>query len=496
MYRFIALFLSCCLLFHTSFAGPKREFRAAWIATVSNIDWPSRSGLSAQQQQQEFINHLNFLKQCGFNAVIVQVRPAADVLYESQLEPWSRFLSGKQGQPPFPKYDPLEFMIQEAHKRNLEFHAWFNPYRALTSSTSNPNPESHPTRRNPDWIIHYGNKGYFDPGNAQARQHIIKVIMEAVSNYDIDAVHIDDYFYPYPIAGKPFNDDASYALTGNGMSRADWRRSNVNTFIWQLHTNIKQAKPWVKFGVSPFGVWRNINKDPKGSNTVGATSCYDDLYSDVLHWVDKKWVDYVAPQLYWEHRHKVAPYDVLLPWWKEHTGAAQLYIGLGVYRMVDAKPGSRYYGPGEILKQIAAAREANAQGIVLYSIRSFSRIGTALQDSLKMNYFGSIALPPAYTVPNYLPPNAPRLIAQMNGSQALLRWDIEKHDKMLPGRLTYVVYRFREQEQINLQKAENIIALTVAQNFTDRASAPGYKYVVTTLDRCWNESGASNIISL
>lgn len=472
----------------------KREFRAAWIATVGNIDWPSKQGLSAQQQQQEFINHLNFLKNCGFNAVIVQVRPSADVFYESELEPWSRYLSGKQGQAPFPKYDPLEFMVNETHKRNMDFHAWFNPFRALTSSSFNPNPANHPTKKHPEWIIKYGGKSYFDPGNPQAQLHIQNVIMEAVKKYDIDAVHIDDYFYPYPIAGQTFNDNASYAKTGNGMSRADWRRSNVNTFIWQLNRNIKKEKPWVQFGVSPFGVWRSINKDPRGSNTVGATTCYDDLYSDVLEWVDKKWIDYIAPQLYWESGHRIACYDELLPWWKKNSGQTQYYVGLGVYRMVDAKPNGKYYGPNEILQQIKTARKAQVNGFVMYSISSFSKINNALEDSLKYNYFGNIALPPAFPVANFTKPQPPVVKTKNNAQITTLSWEHKKHEKSLPGVTRYAVYKFAAGTNIDLNNADNIIAITAGASFTDKTAKPGQQYVVTALDRNWNESDVSNII--
>lgn len=474
--------------------SPKRELRAAWIATVGNIDWPSKQGLTAQQQQQEFINHLNYLSSHGFNAVIVQVRPAADVFWESELEPWSRYLSGKQGQAPFPKYDPLEFMIKETHKRNMEFHAWFNPYRALTNASSNPNPPSHPTKKHPDWIINYDNKAYFDPGNVQARQHIINVIMEAVSKYDIDAVHIDDYFYPYPVAGKTFNDAATYTQYGNGINKGDWRRANVNTFIWQLSSNIKKEKPWVKFGVSPFGVWRNIDKDPKGSNTRGATACYDDLYSDVLQWMDKKWVDYVTPQLYWEHGHRVAPYEVLLPWWKENTKYPQLFIGLGVYRMTNAAPGSKYFGPYEIIKQIEEGRKQNVEGFVMYSMKSFSKISNALGDSLKYNYFGNIAIPPAFKVGNTPNPSAPLITGQKTTNGMLIKWQGSTTNP-LGGTQKYLIYKFKNTDKINLLQSANIIALTSNKSYLDKEESSGYKYIVTQVDRCWNESEASNIIS-
>lgn len=477
--------------------SPKRETRAVWIATVGNIDWPSKRGLSAQQQQQEYIQHLNFLKQTGFNTVITQVRPAADALYESEIEPWSTYLSGKQGQPPFPKYDPLTFMIDETHKRNMEFHAWLNPYRALVSSANNPNPADHVTKTHPEWIIHYDGKGYFDPGNPEVREYILNVFMDVVKRYDLDALHIDDYFYPYPVAGKTFNDQKSYQKYGNGLSLADWRRNNVNLFISQLSRMIKQEKPWVKFGVSPFGVWRNINKDQKGSNTIGATACYDDLYSDILLWIDKKWVDYVAPQLYWEHNHRIAPYNVLLPWWKDNVGNTELYAGLGVYRMVNASASSPYFTPKEILKQIDAARKEKINGVVMYSLASFGKISKSLSDSLKYNQFGNIAVPQAFYVKGMPLPEAPHLSIQKQQQYNVLHWDLPKTHKSI-GKEKYLVYRFNIDDLIDLTSSENIVVLTSNKSFIDKNIKVGakYKYVVTTLDRTWNESSASNIISL
>jgi len=471
--------------------APKRELRAVWIATVGNIDWPSRQGLSAQQQQQEFISQLNFLQRSGFNAVIVQVRPAADAFYPSPYEPWSKYLTGKQGQPPFPKYDPLEFMINETHKRNMEFHAWFNPYRALVSSSSNPNPPNHATRTHPEWVISYGGKSYFDPGNPEVREYILKVILDAVERYDIDAVHIDDYFYPYPVAGKPFPDQRSYAKYNNGQSREDWRRGNVNLFISQLNTNIKKEKPWVKFGVSPFGIWRNIADDPEGSATRGS-SCYDDLYSDVRLWIERKWIDYVAPQLYWEHGHRAAAYDVLLPWWKKNSGQRQLFIGLGLYRMQDART-APWNSPNEILKQIRAARAIHTNGFIFYSASVFNKIGPAITDSLQQRYFGTIAIPPAMPWIDPTPPPAPEARIAVTNNGLLLQWD-EHNPQKEP--LKYLVYRFDRNEPADLSNASRIIALTQLTSFTDREGSRNYKYVVTALDRTWNESAPSNAVFL
>ncbi len=488
IFSFLFIFIA-----HTLFARestPKRELRAAWIATVSNIDWPSRQGLSAQQQQQEFINHLNFLQGCGFNAVVVQVRPAADAFYASPYEPWSKYLSGKQGQPPFPKYDPLEFMISECHKRNMEFHAWFNPFRALVASNSNPNPADHATRTHPDWIIHYGGKSYFDPGNPEAREYVLKVILDVVSRYDVDAIHIDDYFYPYPVGGMTFPDQASYAKYNTGMSRDDWRRNNVNLFISQLNMIVKKEKSWVKFGVSPFGIWRNDSKDPRGSATRG-TSCYDDLYSDVKLWAEKKWVDYLAPQLYWERGHRVAAYDVLLPWGKENVAQRQLFIGLGIYRMVNAKT-YPWNSPNEILAEMQAARAIHANGFIFYSASSFNKIKPALADSLRETYFGNIAIPPATPWLDNTPPAAPAVTLISSAQGNFIRWE---QNSTVNEPLRYLVYRFEQHEKTDLTNSSKILALTRSKSFTDKDYDPtkSYRYVVTALDRLWNESEPSNI---
>lgn len=491
------LFLLLSLTIHAQenyslITPPKREFRAAWIATVGNIDWPSKRGLSAQQQQQEFTNYLDFLQTHGFNAVIVQIRPAADAFYPSPYEPWSVYLTGKQGLAPFPKYDPLLFMINETHKRNMEFHAWFNPFRALVNSNLNPNPSNHVTRTHPDWIINYGGKGYFDPGNPEAKNYILNVIMDVVKRYDIDGVHLDDYFYPYKIAGQTFNDRTSYKKYGNGLALADWRRNNVNLFVSQIYNLIKKEKYWVKFGISPFGIWRNIKDDPEGSATNGS-SCYDELYSDVKLWIKNKWVDYVAPQLYWENNHPVAPYNVLLPWWLKNKGERQVYIGLGIYRMVNAKSGV-WSNPNEILKQIRMLRAQKADGVVMYSISNFNKISAALEDSLKMSYFGTIAIPPTMPWLNNKAPQQPTVKISKNNIGSQLNWEINNPTKEP---IKYLVYRFEPNEKVNLENSRKIICLTQETSFLDKSAQQNkqYKYVVTSLDRLWNESEGTEVVT-
>lgn len=468
--------------------APKREFRAVWIATVGNIDWPSRQGLSAAQQQNEFISHLDFLAANGFNAVVVQVRPASDAFYPSQLEPWSRYLSGKQGEAPFPYYDPLAFMVEETHKRNMEFHAWFNPFRALVTSKSNPNPASHVTRKHPEWVIHYGGKSYLNPGVPEARDYVNSIILDVVKRYDIDGVHIDDYFYPYKIPGQVFNDHQSFIKYGNDMAIDNWRRDNINRFVEAMYKGIKKEKRYVKVGISPFGIWRNQRQDPSGSATNG-TSCYDDLYADVKLWIDNKWLDYVAPQLYWEHGHRLAAYDVLVPWWKNVVKDRALYIGMGVYRMVGAKPGI-WQSHNEILKQIETERAHRTDGAIMYSMVSFSKIGQGLSQNLKRsNYYGSIAIPPVMPWLGNNAPIAPDAKLMRQGKNTILSWN---KGLTISGDLKYLVYRFQKNEKVDLENASKIICLTQGTSFTDEnVGQQQYKYVITALDRLWNESRPS-----
>jgi uncharacterized lipoprotein YddW (UPF0748 family) len=470
--------------------APKREFRAAWIATVGNIDWPSKQGLSALQQQQEFIQRLETIKAMGGNAVIVQIRPACDALYKSSIEPWSRYLSGRQGQPPFPYYDPLEFMIEETHKRQMEFHAWFNPFRALVDNRSNPNPPGHVTRTHPEWIINYGTKAYLNPGEPAVREYVIRVIMDVVKRYDIDAVHLDDYFYPYRIPKVEFADAKSYARYGGDFSsKDDWRRNNINLFISVLNTNIKQVKPYVKLGISPFGVWRNASVDPRGSATRGGQTTYDDLYADVLLWMEKGWVDYMLPQLYWEHGHRAAPFEVLLPWWEKHTYGRHMYYGLGAYRMVNAVK-EPWVSPRELLSQISDIRRTSqVPGFSLYSISSFDKVPPAVLDSLRMKYCAAPALVPVMKWLDSIPPPPPVITAIPSAQGTLLKWQAPAREP-----LRYVVYRFVNDEPMNLEHAGRILDIVSGTEFLDPRANDFRKctYIVTSLDRLWNESTPSN----
>lgn len=384
--RYLIQFIIWLLPVTSAHAQATPEFRGVWVATVNNIDWPSSGNFNSDSQRIEFIRLLDMHQRNGINAMIVQVRPGTDAFYPSQYEPWSQWLTGVQGQPPIPYYDPLAFMVSETHKRGMVFHAWINPYRAEFNVHSSSISATHITRLHPEWFVTYGDTRYFDPGNKEVQQYVTELVTDIVKRYDVDAIHFDDYFYPYPIAGKRFPDEASFIKNGNGLQKNDWRRSNTDSIIARLSRAIKKEKSKCQFGVSPFGVWRNQDKDPvNGSRTNGASSNYDDLYADILFWLKNGWIDYVAPQLYWEIGHRVAPYQTLLDWWSEHTYGKHCYIGIGIYR---AHSNAAWKDKRQLPRQIQALRaRPEIKGMIFFSSKTFERNPNGWNDSLRLNYF-------------------------------------------------------------------------------------------------------------
>jgi uncharacterized lipoprotein YddW (UPF0748 family) len=375
-------------------AQAKPEFRGVWVATVENIDWPSSKNLTTAKQKEEFIKLVDMHKANGMNALVVQIRPATDAFYPSPYEPWSEYLTGKQGKAPSPYYDPLHFMITETHKRNMEFHAWMNPYRANFNVNTSSISATHITKLYPHWFLTYGDKKYFDPGNKEAQQYVTNVVKDVVSRYNVDAIHFDDYFYPYRLPNKEFPDNASYKKYGNGLSKDDWRRSNTDSIILKLSKAIKKENPKCQFGISPFGVWRNADKDSiNGSLTKAGQTNYDDLYADILLWLKNDWIDYVAPQLYWEIGHKAAPYEVLIDWWNAHTYGKNCYIGLGFYR---AGSNTAWKDKTQLPRQIDAIRaSSNINGMIFYNSKSFNKNPNGWNDTLRLNYFATPVATPS-----------------------------------------------------------------------------------------------------
>lgn len=391
--------VSLVLMLH--FAGnlsfaQKAEFRGAWVASVANIDWPGSKTHTTEQQKSDFIGLLEMHKRNGLNAVVVQIRPAGDALYESTYEPWSEYLTGTQGKAPNPYYDPLKFMIEETHKRGMEFHAWLNPYRAVFNTRTSSIASSHPSRQHPEWFVDYGVGSsitrYFDPGMPEVRDFVTSVVRDIVRRYDVDGIHMDDYFYPYPVGGKAFPDYKSYIKYGNGLERNEWRRSNCDSIIVQLKNAIREEKPWVKFGISPFGVWRNQSKDPEGSNTDAGITNYDDLYADIILWLKKGWIDYVAPQLYWSIGHSKGDFLTLLDWWAERTYGKHCYVGVSVF---ETGTNTARKDPTQLPRMMEAIRKKeNVQGVIFYKSSSFKSNPNGFNDVLRQNFFKETAATP------------------------------------------------------------------------------------------------------
>jgi len=394
--RKVILLSTFLLAYVAIMAQPKTEFRAAWVATVNNIDWPSRPGLTIEQQQNEAITILNTCKDLRLNAIIFQVRPASDAFYASSLEPWSRYLTGTPGKAPEPFYDPLQFWVEQCHLRGMELHAWLNPFR-VTQNSKEPLAGNHIAFEHPEGILKYGNLLYFDPGIPQAREFVGRVVKDIVSRYDVDAIHFDDYFYPYPLA-EAYPDTASFAQFNRGFSKndkADWRRENVDIIIKMLNDTIKATKPWVKFGISPFGVWRNKTEDPRGSDTKAAATNYDNLYADVIKWQKNGWIDYLLPQIYWQIGHPQADFKMLANWWKDYAYGRGMYIGHALYKIEAGSTTPAWTKPGEIPAQIRMTRTIpEIEGSAFYSAKHFNRDLFGLQDSLKTDLYRKPAIVP------------------------------------------------------------------------------------------------------
>ena len=465
---------------------PKREFRGAWIQAVNG----QFRGIPTEKLKQTLIDQLNSLQGAGINAIIFQVRPEADALYASQLEPWSRFLTGVQGQAPSPYWDPMQFMIDECHKRGMEFHAWINPYRVKTSLKSEL-AANHLYNIHPEWFVTYNNQLYFDPALPESRRHICMVVADIVSRYDVDAIHMDDYFYPYPAKGVDFPDDASFARYGGGFTnRADWRRSNVNILIQKIHETIRGLKPWVKFGISPFGIYRNEKNDPLGSKTNGLQN-YDDLYADVLLWARNGWVDYNIPQIYWQIGHPAADYETLVKWWAKNTENRPLFICQSVMNTVqNADP--KNPSINQLPRKMALERAYQTiGGSCQWPASAVVENAGKYRDALVQEYHKYPALVPVFDFMDDKAPGKVRKVKKVWTEDGyMLFWTAPKAKDEMDRAVQYVVYRFDGKEKVNIDDASHIVAIT-RNNFYKLPYDDGktkYRYVVTALDRLHNES--------
>lgn len=423
---------------------PRRELRAAWVATVVNIDFPRKPNASTAALQQEYSRLLDSLQGAGMNAVVVQVRPTSDALWPSQLTPWSAYLTGKQGLAPQPETDFLAWMIRETHQHQMAFHAWLNPYRATFDLDTAKLDARHVVKTHPEWTVTYGPKMYLNPALPEVRQHFISVVEELVRGYDLDAVHFDDYFYPYRIEGLEFPDSLDYARFGTGFTDKEaWRRNNVDVLIKDLGIAIKRSNPSCAFGISPFSVWRNASKDPvRGSRTETGQTNYDDLYADILLWMENGWIDYIVPQLYFPIGFDKADYATLLQWWNRYAYGRILFIGQGLYN-VNTSTREAWKDPAEIPRQIRMNRESPlVRGSMWFSAKSVLTNALGVTDSLRQNYYRHPAIHPVLFpgLPDHVEVavlKKPR-VKMVNG-QVELRWQLKSNTVFTPK--YFLIYR-------------------------------------------------------
>jgi uncharacterized lipoprotein YddW (UPF0748 family) len=453
----------------------RRELRGTWVAAVWNIDWPSKAGLSSDEQKAELIEILNRLQAMNFNALFLQVRPEGDALYASQLEPWSAWLTGTQGKAPSPYYDPLEFAIAQCHKHNIELHAWFNPYRAKTTTKSGGTVRPHLSVTNPEYVYQWGNQLWMDPGAKVVQDRAYNVMLDVVRRYDIDGVHLDDYFYPYPIEGKSFPDSKTYAAyqaSGGKLSVADWRRDNVNQMVQRLWAGIKATKPHVKFGISPFGIYR-----PGQPSQIKGLDAYNVLYADAKKWLEEGWVDYLAPQLYWKIEQAAQSYPVLLNWWTDiNTQKRHIYAGNNLGQL-DGKS----WKFEEISSQVEMSRKLISKfslGNIFYSMSAFLENRQDIYDNFKSSVYEQPALVPPMPWRQTQPPSPPTKVTVKNRQ---LSWEAaDNHDVR-----SWTLYQ---------KNGNTWQLLRVLPGVTKVATVEPGMYAVCAVDRLANESAGAVIL--
>lgn len=470
---------------------PKREFRAVWVATVDNIDWPSQKNLSSDRQQGEFTDLLDFYKRVGMNALFVQVRAAGDAFYAKSKEPWSEWLTGEQGRAPKPFYDPLEYMIRESHRRGLEFHAWLNLNRLVHRSSTSVSSQNL-SRTHPAWILNYDGAKLFNFGIPEVRQYITDMTVNVARNYDVDGIHFDDYFYPYTVAGQTLQDDATFKKYGGGFSnKNDWRRHNIDLLIEQIHDALTAAKPRLKFGISPFGVWRNRSDDKEGSNTTGGLTSYDHLYADTRKWLREGWIDYMAPQVYFSAGFAKVPFPNLVDWWAENSFDRHLYIGQAAYRVGYKDKDTHWQNKSEIPNQVRHVRASGADGSIFFSSRSLQANALGFVDSLRTDLYHYPALVPPMLWKDSIPPLSPQNFkATLQNNRPEFFWEPPAPAPDGDGAWYYVIYRFEEGQKPSAYDPRQIVAIcNEGRYFIDRTAEAGkkYYYFVTAVDRLHNE---------
>ena len=497
--RFFLLFIiSQLITVGLNAQAPKREFRAVWITSVLNLDWPSANNLSVTKQKKELIGLLDSLHNLHFNAVFFQVRPCSDALYKSNIEPWSRYLSEKQGAAPTPMYDPLQFAIDECQKREIDLHAWINPFR-LKQKDSDSLSENHIAIKNPDWIIRYGHQSFLDPGNPEVQKYVCTVVQDIASRYNIRGIHFDDYFYPYPISNVPYPDSSSFQKYGNEYypnKLNDWRRNNINTFIKQIKNTLDSINPQLLFGVSPFGVWRNFRDDSKGSMTQAGVTTYDHLYADALHWIRNGLVDYLSPQIYWEIGHPAADYITLANWWNENNYNRHIYIGHALYKAEDQNQKLDWKMAEQLPEQIEITRNLKKiQGNAFFRTQHLLKNPNGFCDSLKNRIYQYEALPPIPTWKNHAPPPPVNKFKKAFLFSKGLKWKGLRTSKN-----QYLLYYCINSSNIDTNSAKNILlkghATQIKFKNKDEWKGQEVYFGVSVLDEYKYESEISNIIKI
>jgi uncharacterized lipoprotein YddW (UPF0748 family) len=447
----------------------QREFRGAWITVVWNSDWPSKPGLSVEQQKTELLEIIKQLQFLNFNALILQVRPEGDAVYASPIEPWSAWITGTQGKAPEAVYDPLEFAIEECHKRNIEVHAWFNPYRAKTTTKSGSNVSPHIAITNPEVVYKWGNQLWMDPGAKIVQDRAYNVIIDVLTRYDVDGIHLDDYFYPYPISGQSFPDEKTYSAyknSGGKLSVEDWRRENVNQMVWRLSEGIKKIKPHVKFGISPFGIYR-----PGQPPGIVGLDPYSVLYADSKKWLQEGWIDYLAPQLYWRTDQTQQSYETLLKWWTEvNTKQRHVYAGNNIGQL-DGK----VWKNSEIEKQIVISRNLRnnfSLGNIFFSMKSLAENRQGIGDQFKQVYYPRPSIVPTMSWRNQTPPPPPENITFQDGK---LNWQRGDNRSVR----SWTLYR---------QTGDSWTIQRILSAGTTFATVQPGTYAVCAVDRLGNES--------
>lgn len=478
------------LLILSQTSSPKRELRGVWIASVANIDWPTSRNKTSGEQIRELVDIFDKLKEAGINAVFFHIRTECDALYHSRIEPWSYWLTGEQGKAPFPYFDPLDFAISEAHSRGMELHAWFNPYRVQADTGNYTRASNHVSNTHPEWLLNFGKYVMLDPGNPQVKDYIVSVVADVLTRYDVDGIHFDDYFYPY--SPKVSNEDSvSFAKYNNGIKNIDdWRRWNINDLMEKLYKLIQATKPWVKFGISPFGVVEN-----KYTKT-NAFNSYSEIYCDPLTWLKNRTVDYITPQIYWEIGHERAAYEKILPWWTTVLNGRDLYVGLFSSRML----ARRYNGnKSMIFDQLRLNRNTpNCNGVVFFSSKSITENYSGALDTLKNDFYKYPALPPLMPWKDNVPPHKP-LNAELTADsfKIMLKW--KKPEPASDGDLPkgYIVYKFIDDEKIDISNPAKIAEIIYREKFSytekidSSAEFTKLTFVVTSIDKLWNESEPS-----